>query len=270
MHAIPLSVSYRKYLVAMCGDMHTLMAFIHAMGKRFAGSGFDTIIVSVGLIAEGSLDHMMKGKHVNRGLRIHKTMNEAILRLLIEAFIKHLINNDFLIADEEKDSIDHYDYIGLKLSLIHSISTDHDRLLSIDGMSDIIRKTKNLNERFIKFCNESCEDNPTFEYWLSYLQMSNDLLFQIAAVKRPSWPLMLETYMIMLPWFFAYDLYNYSRYFSYFVTQMQYLERDYPTIYQTFRTEHGFVVNQLLSNGFSGKPVDKFIENSIYQDAKGY
>ena len=142
MHAIPLSVSYRKYLVAMCGDMHTLMAFIHAMGKRFAGSGFDTIIVSVGLIAEGSLDHMMKGKHVNRGLRIHKTMNEAILRLLIEEFIKHLINNDFLIPDEERDSIDHHDYIGVKLSLIHSISTNHDSLLSINGMRDIIRKNK--------------------------------------------------------------------------------------------------------------------------------
>ena len=46
----------------------------------------------------------MSGKHYNRALRVHKTMLEALERLLYEAFINHEESTEAL-NDETQDAV---------------------------------------------------------------------------------------------------------------------------------------------------------------------
>ena len=60
--------------------------------------------------------------------------------------------------------------------------------------------------------NESIR--PTAEFWLSFIDMM-DILFSLRrSIKTGDWKLHLNATRKMLPWFFAYDRPNYSRYLS--------------------------------------------------------
>ena len=48
---------------------HINCSFIYAMDKRFRGSGLSDILVTDGVIAEGSVDHALRGKHYKRSIR---------------------------------------------------------------------------------------------------------------------------------------------------------------------------------------------------------
>ena len=48
---------------------HQQMSYIHAIHKRFKGSGIADILVAAGAIVEGSIDHALQCKHYRRGVR---------------------------------------------------------------------------------------------------------------------------------------------------------------------------------------------------------
>ena len=51
-----------------------------------SGSGFEYMLSESGICASGSISKVMSGKHYNRAMRIHKTMLEALERLLLQCF----------------------------------------------------------------------------------------------------------------------------------------------------------------------------------------
>jgi hypothetical protein len=48
---------------------HQQMSYIHAIYKRFKGSGIADILVAAGAIVKGSIDHALQCKHYRRGVR---------------------------------------------------------------------------------------------------------------------------------------------------------------------------------------------------------
>ena len=65
------------------GPFHIQMFFIHAICKRFKGSGVDDALVAADVIAEGSVNQALRGKHFKCGVRC--------LRLIYEALIHHAL-----------------------------------------------------------------------------------------------------------------------------------------------------------------------------------
>ena len=51
----------------------------------FRDAGLKDICIEAGIVAEGSINGVLDGKHYNRAVRVHRCIYEALLRLAWEA-----------------------------------------------------------------------------------------------------------------------------------------------------------------------------------------
>jgi len=75
---------------------------------------------------------------------------------------------------------------------------------------------------------------PTSTFWCSFLEMMETLLAFTRSLRLGNWHLHLAASKQMLPWFFAYDRPNYSRFMSLYLSDMAKLEETHPAVYQEF------------------------------------
>ena len=66
-------------IVTFLGPFHTQCAMMSAIYKRYKGSKLGEVLAAGGVVAEGSVDHALKGKHYKRGLRCLRLMYEALI-----------------------------------------------------------------------------------------------------------------------------------------------------------------------------------------------
>lgn len=86
----------KERLVLRLGEFHTIMCFLSVIGKRFAMSGLEDILVESETVAAGSIRGVLNGHMYNRSIRSHKLLFEALGRLQLEAFI----NSDICTEEE--------------------------------------------------------------------------------------------------------------------------------------------------------------------------
>ena len=70
--------------VSILCPFHQLCSFIYFIYKRFQGSGISDILVSAGVIVEGSVEQALRGKHYRRGVRCIMLMREALIQSRIK------------------------------------------------------------------------------------------------------------------------------------------------------------------------------------------
>ncbi|XP_050302757.1 uncharacterized protein LOC126740673 [Anthonomus grandis grandis] len=71
-----------------------MLAYFKAIGKYITDCGLTDVAVESGIIAGGSVNSFLIGKHFNRCKRIHPMMALGLECLMFEAFVKHeAINN---------------------------------------------------------------------------------------------------------------------------------------------------------------------------------
>ncbi len=86
-------------IVCRLGGFHTLMSFMGSIGKMMKGSGLEESLQVV--YGENTVQHMMTGKAVSRGLRGHFLVEAALMNRLISSFIpEELMENDTVESDE--------------------------------------------------------------------------------------------------------------------------------------------------------------------------
>ena len=71
-------------IVPFLGPFHTQCAMMSAIYKRYKGSELGEVLVAGGVVAEGSVDHALKGKHYKMGLRCLRLMYEALMSQLLK------------------------------------------------------------------------------------------------------------------------------------------------------------------------------------------
>jgi hypothetical protein len=76
-----------SHILLRLGIFHTICNALSILGKRFRDAGLKDICIEAGLVAEGSLNGVLDGKHYNRAVRVHKYIYEAFMRLLWSEFI---------------------------------------------------------------------------------------------------------------------------------------------------------------------------------------
>ena len=80
------------HLVLRMGTFHTACVMLSIIGKRFADAGLRDILIETDLVAEGSVAGVLEGRMYNRGIRTHKLVQEAMIRLAFEGFMPWLLN----------------------------------------------------------------------------------------------------------------------------------------------------------------------------------
>ena len=141
------------------------MCFLGVIGKRFQDGGLRDILIESNIVAEGSINGVLSGKHYNRSIRSMKIIYEAIYRLVITAFL------DFM-SDDERNSLE-YVVHDLKAAFSNGTFTE---VAESDDVRNFLRK---LNE----FTSEKGKSSPTFAYWLSFLEMVDILLEFVRAIR---------------------------------------------------------------------------------------
>ena len=62
-------------IVLRLGTFHTICVLLAVIGLRFGPAGLKDVIIESNVIAEGSTEKVLSGKHYNRSIRFHKLMN---------------------------------------------------------------------------------------------------------------------------------------------------------------------------------------------------
>lgn len=170
------------------GEFHTVMCFLGVLGKRFASSGLEDVLIESETVASGSMKAVLSGSMVNRGIRAHKLLYESLLRLQIQDFL------------QETDYSENYE-----ASIIHT-----KKLYTEQNVFDTTSCADFMQE-FQLHITERCSKSATYQLWNSYLEMVSILLSFIRATRTSDWQLHLASLRQMLPHFFAYDRNNYAR-----------------------------------------------------------
>ena len=182
---------YIERVIPRLGEFHTIMSFLSILGKRFGSGGLSDIWVQSEVVAVGSLNAALQGKHYNRAIRGHKVVYEALCRLLLEDFITSL-------SESDQTNL---------LTLADELSTSYreNNPLMYDS------QFTEFYSLFSDYVYNKAAANPTYRYWMSYLQMVQLLLAFIRASRLSDWDQHLNCIDNMIPWYFAYDRRNYAR-----------------------------------------------------------
>ena len=93
------------------------------------------------------------------------------------------------------------------------------------------------------------------------------LLNLIYATRSGNWDLYIEAVWSTLPWFFAYDSQNYSRYLTAHYYDLAFLHISHPEIYREFLNGN-FSIQLSASSPFARMEMDKVIKTTINQKTK--
>lgn len=101
---------------------------------------------------------------------------------------------------------------------------------SYPDFGDFLQLTRftKIMDNFSLFMKTKSASNRTMAYWLLYIEMVQVVLLFIRATRENNCQLHLYAVRSMLPWFFAADRVNYSRYGSIYWLEMISLDKTHP------------------------------------------
>ena len=192
------------------GDFHLMKEIFQILGMLIEGSGFEEIVFQSGLSTSGSLNSILSGSHYNRCWNIHAHFSEALERLLLEHFL----------VDQSCD--------------IQQKITNSQISSAVDGMiGDLAANSdvKDLQQLFKRYKEEvrAGKHGKTAQFWqVNYLDIIHILNGIHIAVQESNYELRLKCWKEILPYFFCLNRTNYSRYGSYYVSQLPKIDELFP------------------------------------------
>ena len=245
-----------KDIVLRMGVFHTACTLLSIIGKRFQDAGLRDLCVESGVIAEGSVAGVLDGRRYNRGVRIHKIMYEALMRLARQGFVAWIEENH----KESKTTVDSFfSEIG---ELYDDIcETQFKKHMTSTSSVGFVKPF----DKYMEFLrHENCKLS---KFWLCYLDMVEIFLRLLRVSREGNWELHVSAIRSMIPWCFAYDNMNYARYLSSYLSEMSHLGKEHPDVLAYLRSG-GFSVQIGTTNTFGRIPVDQTCEETVNRDTQ--
>lgn len=239
---------FQSRLVLRLGEFHTVMAYLAVIGKRFCDAGLQDILIESGIVAQNSINRVINGHHYNRSIRAHKLLAESLQTFRLQTFIQERYLEEYTVVESVMQQLNEN---FPNIPDLHLISSD----------------VQTFFQKYNEFVSSKNSESATFCFWSSYLEMVEILLLFIRATREGNWKLHLSVIQSMLPWFFAYDRVNYSRYLSIYFCEMLKLNETHPNVLEEFLMGK-FSVQQQSSYNFSKTPCDQVIEQTFNRDSK--
>ena len=242
-----------KDVIVMLGGFHLMMMLFGVLGCRFGDAGLRELAIQSDLVAEGSIDSVMSGKHYNRAVRLHKIIYEALMKLLILSFESSVPDGTQELMTDHAETLE-----NLKLDMCQEA---FEEVLT----SDVFGKWYQVFDSFTKDLKD--KGNDLVKFWFSYLELTELSLNLIYATRTGDWELYLSCIEEVIPWAFAYDRQNYARYLIPYINDMRKLPSSKPKVHEAF-VNGEFNVQIGKSNPFGCIEADKAIEMTINRDCK--
>ena len=206
-------------------------------------------MIESGLVAQSSLNGVMNGHHHNRSMRAHKITYEALRRLQWEVYMDSLNEEELTVVN---------DTINKLATGFHN--NDILGVVSSESFTGLATSFTEFNKKISK-------ESPTVAFWMSYMEMVENVLLLTRATRTGNWELHVSAVRNILPWMFAYDRPNYARYLSAYYLEMCDLPQTHPIVHKALATGE-FAVQRQESRGFAQVECDMCKEQTCNREAK--
>ena len=200
--------------------------------------------------------YLLDGKQDKRGVRLHKIIYEALMRIMWEGFHSWL-------EDNHPDDLPYMNVVVLKMKELYD-DLCQSRLNEVIQNESCARIFMLYNTYFEKLRKQSGQ---IASFWMTYIDIVDILLGLIRASREGNWQLHLNAIHSMIPWCFAYDRQNYARYLPIYYAQMTSLPKDHPFSYEHLQ-QGGLSVQRSEHNPFGKVPFDQTIEETVNKDTQ--
>ena len=144
------------------GTFHTICNVLSILGKRFWDAGLKDICIEAGIVAEGSINGVLDGKHYNRAARVHKYIYEALMTLAWEEFL--------WAEDNQEASTTIEAFVDKVNSMVCDVNQqEFDDLLD----SPLLAKLMTLWSDFLEHLRHNNGELST--YWMSYIDIEESV-----------------------------------------------------------------------------------------------
>ena len=232
-----------KDVIPIMGAFHQQMSFIYAIYKRFKGSGISDVLVSAGVIVEGSVDQALRGKHYRRGLRCIMLWREVLIHKRITKLLEgttlsnQAVQNLAILRNALEET---------KVSLA-SACTELEDDESIRKLVDAVYEKPGTDMG---------------DYWVSFMEMSDVLIQNVHACHVCDLDEYLSSSYDMLPGLLAYNNHDYGRYLPDYWAMISKLPSDRKKYLSTHFAQ------SMTGSPYSCQPMDLWIETTMNLNSK--
>ncbi|CAG9771355.1 unnamed protein product [Ceutorhynchus assimilis] len=227
------------------GPFHIMMVYFKAIGKYIDNCGLTNIIVDTELLASGSVNGLITGKHFNRCKRLHPLAALAIQIMHYESFVK-LTNLE--IPEETRQYLE-----DLKNERHDNPEINNQHLL------EILKKYEEYETSTL-----AGEYGKTPQFYLIYSNLVHYYLLLNRSIRIAD----LDLFKFVLPkitnLFFTFNQQNYSRYLVKYSDNLQKVDETHPGLKEQF--EKGSIGIRRTSKPFSRQPIDLVLQQTINAD----
>lgn len=228
------------------GSFHIQLAYFKAIGKYIDNNGITNIMTDCEVLASGSVNGFIQGKHFNRCKRLHPMISLAIQILHFKSFLN--TKNNFKI-DEVKKFLQNFieetsDNPTLKNSVLITL---------FDEYQDYKEKTLEGNH------------GKTPQYYMMYVKFIDYYLMLNFSIRTGDFDMFLYILPELAKFFFIFNQQNYARYLIKYHDNLLKVNDTHPGLREDF--EKGSFGVKRTDKPFSRQPVDLTLEQTINADA---
>lgn len=236
-----------KPLFIHLGMFHVMLAFFHAIGKFIANSGLTNVMVDSGIIADGSINGFLAGKHFNRCKRLHPLVALALRMILFRRFLH---KNGIELSEQ---TIQYF--VGFRKKTYENPKIE----------DDVIKKLINDYDAFEQGAYEG-KLGKTCQFYGIYLRLVDYYLLLERSLRTANFDLFLHILPKINAIFFVCNQQNYSRWLAKYIDNLLKVDETHPGLKDKhFKT--GSFSARRTKFSYSREPIDKILEETINADA---
>lgn len=217
--------NYKERWIIRLGALHTVIAALKCLGKYVEGSGIDVAWESSGMYGTATINQIIEGRHIYRGIQAHTVTLIALQHLKVQSDIfnyheRQLLQSNISMPEiESTTGFENNSYT----SNIENILQAFDR----SGMFEKLQATATTRK--------------TAKFLDNYTSQVLNMLIYIGATRNKNWMQHIATTEQMLKYFHAHDLPNYSKWAVLYLADMMELQTRDPDSWD-FLSAGNFVV----------------------------
>lgn len=229
------------------GSFHIMLAYFKAVGKFISDCGLMNVAVESGIIASGSVDSFISGKHFNRCKRLHPLMALGLEILHFQFFLR----NEKIIIPENLES---------ELTAFKNQKLSYDDLMSNSDVSAIISTYSAFKKDTL-----SGAHGVTPKFYMTYINLVSYYEMLSRSIRAGDFALFKYILPRINNLFFVLNQPNYARWLVRYHENLIKLEETHPQLYASMEKGHFGI--QRTNKSFSRQPIDLTLEQTINADA---
>lgn len=212
--------NYKDKWIIRLGSLHTIIAALKCLGKYIEDSGIDTAWEMCGIYGSATVNQILEGRHIYRGIQAHTVTLMALYSMYKES----------VLTSEDTKSIQ---------EIFSNLCAENDFGTSVNNA-----KQKLLDAGvFEKLNMVACSSKPTAVFLCNYMRQVMNLLNYIGGTRLRNWMQHLATTEDMFKYFHAHDQSNYEKWSLLYLADMLELQTSDPESWK-FLDEGNFAVSK--------------------------